>query len=364
MMRRRTLALVVSVLAIGLAFGSSRLGRGAGTVPVRLSDQEFWTLASDSSEPDGAFHSENLVSNEARFQAVIPELVRTVTPGRVYLGVGPEQNFSYIAASRPAMAFIVDIRRGNLDLHLIYKALFELSADRVEFVSRLFSRKRPPGLTATSSVNDIFDAFAKAPPAQALYDHNLKAIENQLAAKHGFPLSSVDRQGIEFVYSSVFQSGPELRYELNNGAGGFGRGTGFPTYADLMTATDDTGRNRSYLATEDSFRFLKDLEARNLIVPVVGNFGGPKALRAVAAYLKKIGATVSAFYVSNVEQYLRQDGIWGNFCTNVAALPLDRTSTFIRSVRNGWSGRGTRIIGFPIELDPILPEVAACTSRR
>jgi hypothetical protein len=262
------------------------------------------------------------------------------------------------------MAFIVDIRRGNLDVHLVYKALFELSADRVEFVSRLFSRKRPPGLTTTSSVNDIFAAYAKAPPVPALFDQNLKAVERQLATKHGFALSPDDRQGIAFVYSSWFQSGPDIRYELNNGAGGFGRGTGFPTYADLMTGTDDTGRNRSYLATEDSFRFLKDLEARNMIVPVIGNFGGPKALRAVAVYLKTIGATVSVFYVSNVEQYLRQDGIWGNFCVNVAALPLDRTSTFIRSVRNGWGGRGTRLSGFPIELDPILPEAATCASRR
>ena len=64
------------------------------------------------------------------------------------MGVGPEQNFTYIAVTRPAIAFIVDIRRGNLDLHLMYKALFELSADRADFVSRLFSRKRPAGPAA------------------------------------------------------------------------------------------------------------------------------------------------------------------------------------------------------------------------
>src|SRR6185503_9917803 len=97
--------------------------------------------------------------------------------------------------------------------------------------------------------------------------------------------------------------------------------------------TDENRVARSYLASEESFRFMKDLESRNLLVPVVGNFGGPKALRAVGAYLKEKEAIVSAFYLSNVEQYLRQDGIWGNFCANVASLPLDETSTFIRSVR-------------------------------
>ena len=69
----------------------------------------------------------------------------------MYLGVGPEQNFTYITAVRPRMAFILDIRRGNLQEHLLYKALFELSADRAEFLSRLFSRPRAAGLTTDST---------------------------------------------------------------------------------------------------------------------------------------------------------------------------------------------------------------------
>src|SRR6185503_19098095 len=111
-------------------------------------------------------------------------------------------------------------------------------------------------------------------------------------------------------YSSWFKYGPDIHYELNGGGPGLrlrGRNDNFPTYADLMMATDDQGKSRSYLATEEAFKFVKDLETRNLIIPVVGNFAGPKALRAVGAYLKQQGATVSAFYVSNVEQYLRED---------------------------------------------------------
>src|SRR5205814_381591 len=78
--------------------------------------------------------------------------------GRVYMGVGPEQNFTYIVALKPKIAFIIDIRRGNLDLQLMYKALFELSKDRAEFVSRLFSRRRPDGLGPQSSVRETFAA--------------------------------------------------------------------------------------------------------------------------------------------------------------------------------------------------------------
>ncbi len=80
---------------------------------------------------------------------------------------------------------------------------------------------------------------------------------------------------------------------------------------------------------------LKAFEERNLLVPIVGDFGGPKALRAVAAYLKAHDASVSVFYLSNVEQYLFGDGKWNEFARNVEALPIDDASTFVRSCFNG-----------------------------
>jgi hypothetical protein len=46
--------------------------------------------------------------------------------------------------------------------HAPDKALMELSADRAEFLSRLFSRERPVGLTATASAAELFSAFAEA----------------------------------------------------------------------------------------------------------------------------------------------------------------------------------------------------------
>jgi hypothetical protein len=79
-----------------------------------------------------------------------------------------------------------------------------------------------------------------------------------------------------------------------------------------------------------------------MLVPVVGDFGGDKAIRAVGKYLKSQDATVSAFYLSNVEQYLVQDGKWDQFCGNVGTLPLDETSTFIRTGNGGPYTRGPR----------------------
>lgn len=366
MTKRRFLSLATPVFALALA--CLPVGGGvpisAEKLALRLTNQEFWKLVTDFSEPDGTFHSENLVSNEARFQYVLPALTERAKPGRAYMGVGSEQNFTYMVALRPAIAFIVDIRRGNLDLHLLYKAVFEMSADRAEFVSRLFSKPRPAGLGPTSTARQIFAAYANVPTSRALYDRNLKAVKDRLVTTHGFSLLPGDLEGIEFVYSNYFTDGPDIHYQLNNGGGRRGPG-GFPTYADLMVATDGNGRARSYLATEESFAFIKDIQTRNMLVPVVGNFAGPKAIRAVGAYLKLKEQVVSAFYLSNVEQYLRQDGIWGQFCANVTTLPMDATSTFIRSMRGGIGRAGIPAGpgGFASELGAMAAEVGAGCAR-
>lgn len=309
----------------------------SAALPDKLSDAEYWALIERLSEPGGNFRSDNLVSNEIYMQTIIPELQTVTKPGRVYLGVGPEQNFTYIAALKPRMVFIVDVRRGNLHTQLMYKALFELSTDRADFVAKLFSKKRPEGLTRTSTAQELFAAFAGVETSEALYRENLAAIQAHLTRAHEFPLTKDDLAGLEYVYYHFYWFGPSLTYSSSSGGGG-GRGN-FVNYQALMVADDGAGVSRSYLANEDNFLFMKNLEMKNLLVPVVGNFGGPKAIRNVGQYLRERGALVSAFYLSNVEQYLVQDGLWYKFCGNFATLPLDESSTFIYS-QSGGGGRG------------------------
>jgi hypothetical protein len=367
----------VAVVCLVLAAGLTAV---YAAIPARLTDEQFWKLSTTSSEQDGTFRSDNLLSNELNFQYVIPDLVSTAKQGRIYMGVGPEQNFTYIAALKPAMVFIVDIRHGNLDVHLMYKALFELSKDRAEFVSRLFSRKRPEGLTTRSTAREIFGAYLEATPSKELFDSNLKAVVDHLKTKHGFALSAGDLDGIEWALGNYYRFGPSINYNSSSagtaptvvgatGFGGGGRGGGFGavTYADLMMADDGSGNSRSYLANEENFAFLKDLETRNMLVPVVGDFGGSKAIREVGKYLKSIDATVSAFYLSNVEQYLGQDGKTGAFLGNVATLPLDSSSTFIRSGGRGFGGGGgfgRRGGGLGSELGNMLSEVRPYSGRQ
>jgi hypothetical protein len=325
--------------------------KAADTLPSQISDEAFWKMIEDYSEDNGFFTSENFSSNERGYQTLIPRLMTKIQPGGAYMGVGPEQNFQYIASLKPKIAFIVDIRRQNMIQHLMYKAAFEMAANRADFLSIVFSRKRPTGLSASSTVPELFTAYRAVVSADAaLAESNRKAMKDLLTKDHKFRLTPDDLQTLDHVFDVFAKYGAEINYsaridgtQINQGRGGANNAA----YAELMILTDSNNMNRSYLASEDSYGFMKDFEKKNLLVPVVGNFGGPKALRAVGQYFKDHGAIVSLFYLSNVEQYLfnpPQGGgartpIHREFYENVATFPLDENSTFIRS-GNGGGGRG------------------------
>jgi hypothetical protein len=347
LLSRLTAALVATTL---LASSHAAAGRATEPLPATLTDREFWALTQQLSEPDGYFVSQsgspdNLLSNELTLSSVAAALASRVRPGGVYLGVGPEQNFTYIAAMRPRIAFITDIRRGNLNLHLVYKAVFEMSANRSDFVARLFNRRPVVGLPANASASELMSAYVRAEPViEPMFTGNLNAVINHLRTAHSLPLAAGDLEGIEYVYRNFYRFGPAINYTSTIG----GRARPMSTYATIMATVDDaTGNERGYLATEANFRLVKTMEQNNLIVPIVGDFAGPKALRAVGAYVREHGATVSAFYVSNVEQYLQRNGVWQTFCANVASLPLEATSIFIRP-------------GDRLPFSPIVSETSAC----
>ena len=300
-------------------------------LPETIDDKEFWRLVTDMSEAGGTF-PQQFMSNEDSAQFVIPSLKQATRPGGVYIGVGSEQNFTYIAAVRPRLAFIVDIRRDNVFEHLMYKALFELSENRADFISRLFARKRPDGLNAGMGVKTLFDAFRPIEVDASVYEANVRAVMDRLTKDHGFPLTDADRAAVIKTLDAFRTAGP---YSLK----GFGDTTN-PTYAELMSATDLAGSLQSYLASEENFRVVRELEQKNLILPIVGDFAGDKALLAIGRYVRERGAIVSTFYVSNVERYLFEQGERRRqFYSNVSSLPADASSNFVRAVTSDISRR-------------------------
>ena len=244
-------------------------------------------------------------------------------------------------ALRPKLAFIVDIRRGNLNEHLLYKAFIEMSTDRADFLSRLFARPRPAGLTETTPIAEMMDAYELMAPNDDLFQKNLKAATDHLAGHHKFTPDTGRHPRPRIRVHRVLQR--RARSELHvRRVDVLRQHAVSQRTSTLMSETDERGQQRSYLATEENFRILAEMERNNAIVPITGDFGGPKAIRAVGKYLKSRGATVNAVYTSNVEQYLfQQDDAWRRYYANIAALPIDGRSVFIRSISNrGYQPQG------------------------
>ena len=319
-MKTRRLVTFLFVLSI-LLISSTRAAQTTG-LPAQLSDQEFWSMVTTVSEPSGQYTGDNWISNEASIQDIIPHLRKLAKPNGAYIGVGPEQNFTYMWAMQSKMGFIIDIRRQNMLEILMLKSMFEFSPTRADFVATLFSRRKPEGLDANTSAKALMTAFEKA-PSEGLAK-NVESVKATLA-KHGFTLSGEDLLRISFVQEIFNRAGLGIVAEYASP----GSPGGIPvTFVDLMTATDRTGQPWSFLSSEAAYQYIKELHRKNLIVPLVGDFGGPSTIRKVGEYLKQRNANVATFYLSNVESYLRPT--MKAFQDNLATLPFDSSSMLIR----------------------------------
>jgi hypothetical protein len=324
---RFLVAVTVAVLGVLVIRGSSSIQFAqTNRLPDQLTDQEFWSLVNDLSEPSGPYSGDTWISNESSIQDVIPQLRKLAKPGGVYLGVGPEQNFTYMWALQSKMGFIIDIRRQNMLEILMLKALFEISPDRADYVANLFSRRRPVGLDMNSSAQALMTAFASA-PSEGLAK-NVEAVKSNFA-RHGYTLSAQDLARVAFVQDIFNRAGTSLTAEFESPSAATAGGAIPVTFTQLMTATDKNGQPWSFLSSEAAYQYVKELHRKNLIIPLVGDFAGPSTIRKIGDYLRQRNSNVAAFYISNVEFYLNGPTMRA-FQSNLATLPIDSASTLIR----------------------------------
>jgi hypothetical protein len=336
---------LMAICALMLVGAPAPVATLADTLPSQISDAEFWRLVTELSEPNGPYPYENYVGNEVMLQRVIPATKRTIKPGGVYIGVGPEQNFTYALALEAKMAFVLDIRRQNMLTLLLHKALFEMTDNRADFMSKLFSRKRPSNLDTKTSAAALMDAYKFVRPDEKYQQETIATVKSVLA-KHRFTLSPEDVKTIERVHAVFYRAGPSIDYTFEATQLPPRPAAGFPSFERMMIATDGDcgspcltsysqppapGRAWSFLATEENFQLARAMQRKNLFVPLVGDFAGPSTIRKIGKYLKDHGATVSAFYASNVEYYL-DDRQQQAFYANILALPTDSSSVVIRFI--------------------------------
>jgi hypothetical protein len=321
---------------LGLLLVLQVVAGAAKPVPAIRDSVPFARLVEQFSESGGYFDTDNLISNEASYLHIAGAIRDLGVKGGAYLGVGPDQNFSYIALVRPNVAFIVDLRRDNLLLHLLFRSVFETAANRLDFLCVLFGRPAPSDLSSwrNRSLADILGYIDRTPADSARQSRIHDALVERIRG-YGIALSTQDEQTLSRYHYEFAHWGLDLRFTS------YGRGpqSYYPTIRQLYLERDLTGVTSSFLAREDDFRFLQSLERQGKIIPIVGNFGGTRAFKSIAKWLTDRGQTVSMFYTSNVEFYLFRQGNFRRYVDNVRALPWAPNGLIARSYFGGVMGQ-------------------------
>lgn len=291
-----------------------------------LPDAEMVRLFRELSEPDRYFFSDNYISNETSYLQVTRELRARASKGGAYVGVGPEQNFTYIALTEPKLAFIVDIRRANALEQLLYKAIFEEATSRAHFVALLIGRRYQaagdPGDDAT--VASVLAHAERAPAEQKVFDETHERLVGKIRAR-GFELSAEDVKTLGATHRAFFERGLELSFELHDK-----NGRKYPRLRELLASKDADGAESGFLGSAAAFRGVQRLQRENRVIPLVGDFAGAHTLEKLGEELRRRGLPVSVFYTSNVEQYLMEPDKWKAWTANVDALPSNEKSLFLR----------------------------------
>lgn len=288
-------------------------------------------LIATLSEENQYFDTDNLISNESSYLHVVSMLEAEDLKGGVYIGVGPGQNFSYLAASAPELAFIFDIRKDNVLLHLMHKALFTLNESRVNYLAMLMGFPLTSGRTDedVDDINLIVASLDAANPEGGSVEAHWTAIEAELRT-YGAGLEEADYIRVRQLYSEFVRMGFDLRFTSHNRP----PQSYYPTYRELILERDENGRQASFLASGDRYRRIRNMQLEDRIIPVVGDLSGDKAVLALEEYLKANNLEVMLVYTSNVEFYLMMRGRFDQYATQISELPRAPGALMIRSYFN------------------------------
>ncbi|HYK88482.1 MAG TPA: hypothetical protein VE398_06915 [Acidobacteriota bacterium] len=326
------------IIFAAVLFLSSQVSPARSREAEPLTASQFAGIIQRISEEGGYFWNDNYVSNEASYLHPLTKLRELGIRGGIYIGVGPNQNFTYIAKLHPRYAFVLDIRRQNLLEHLLFKALFHLARDRRDFLSLLLSRPITRGsLTGDSyTVQDMVRYFQMANPDASLSRRTLERVHLYLTTNCRVSLSDLDWQTMGKIHQAFFYRGLSIKYDY----------IPVPTFGEFLTERDLEGKMQDFLNSTQDFRYLKRLQEENRIIPIVGDFAGSHALRELGRYLRERDERVTVFYTSNVEQYLVRNNAWARFLKNVGELPLDDRAVFIRAYWSTYISHPEGVAGY------------------
>jgi hypothetical protein len=204
----------------------------------------------------------------------------------------------------------------------------EAAKTRAEFLTALLARRVAAVATGAEAGADagfapLDAAFRAAKPDTLLRDEGIartKSLLDRLAVAH----TSSDDKAVARLHEAFSKHGLGIAYTMLNS------GRQYPRLGEALSARDPNGQPASFLASEELYTRVRRLVVENRVIPVVGDFGGKHALRAVAEDMRARGVTLGVFYTSNVEQYLFEQKTYGAFVESVRAMPRDDDSLMVR----------------------------------
>jgi hypothetical protein len=265
--------------------------------------------------------ADNLMSNEDSFPRICSDIQQHVSKNGIYLGVGPDQNFSYIAHTQPRLAFILDHRRRNLLLHLVHKALFGLSPDRISYLNRLTARQ--PKLSSADLTIDQLIARYRAVSfnndwLSAVIDEVVRVLEPYSIVRHD------EWSALATIQAKLAGPGMNARFLAL---------PIYPTLELLIRTQDRLHRPAHFLTQEVLYQRVRELQLRDCILPLTGDFADSVTLPRLARWLRMHQLTLSFLYISDVEFFLLRSGRFDSYVQNLSLLPwsasvqIARTST-------------------------------------
>lgn len=306
--------------------------------PAQQSYAELYHLLS---EPGGYFDSDNLISNETSYLHALDDLRARGVSGGVFIGVGPDQGFSYIAETRPQLAIMIDIRRDAMLQHLMFRSLFQRTRNRMEYLAGLIGATVPNVTRWTGKpIEQIIAVLDTAQRNELEFTRwSTRILEDARAS--GINLTADDMATIQRFRREFHDMGLDLRYTSKNRPPRMS----YPTLRQLILEQDRAGNLASYLASEERWRVVQELQKRDRVLVATGDLAGTHAVRAISAYLRQQGLPVSVLYTSNVEQYLFQFGTFNAFADNIVTLPFAPNAVIIRSYFNRGGGHPFAVPG-------------------
>jgi hypothetical protein len=249
-----------------------------------LSDSARARLVLSLSEQGGFFDTDNLISNERSYLHVIgapaAHARRRVPGGRA----GPELLLPGGRAARGRVHHRHPARQ-PAPAPAAQVALRPL-VERAEYLARLHGRALPdnPRSWDRRPLEDILKRVESLPVDSRRGARERRAVDSLVRALP-LPITDQDRATIERFHRTFIENGTALRFQT------FGRAPRpyYPTYRQLLLETDAAGRPASFLVDEEDFRWVKELERRNLVIPVVGDLAGAHAVRAIGGWLERQG---------------------------------------------------------------------------